>query len=159
MGRYFPVVWVVQRCSVKKLFLKFSQTLAQVFPCEFWEIFKNTFLQNTSVGCLCHFSSIPCLIMANFYLDDYSWYPKILNSTNFFKIVAHTSVFLEEVSWMLQVDIIFLSFHDQSDIPCFTNAKKLWQIIDIVWRVKNSPDNIGFYIKKNGFGETYLMIS
>ena len=74
---------------------------------------------------------------------------------------------MEEVSWMLQVDIIFLSFHGQSDIPCFTNAKKLWQIIDIVyfmpqasvWRVKKSLDNIGFYIKKNQFGETYLMIS
>ena len=41
---------VVQRCSVKKLFLKFQacnfiekKTLAQVFSCEFFEISKSNF--------------------------------------------------------------------------------------------------------------------
>ena len=33
---------VVERCSVKKVFLKISH-LAQIFACEFCEIFKNTF--------------------------------------------------------------------------------------------------------------------
>ena len=71
---------VVQSCFVKKVFLKISQnsqentcagkhlrqslffnkvagfikkeTLAQVFPCEFYGIFKNTFFsQNISGGC------------------------------------------------------------------------------------------------------------
>ena len=48
---------VVQRCSVKKMFLKTLQnsqenTRAQLFSCEFCEVFKNTFfLQNTSCGC------------------------------------------------------------------------------------------------------------
>ena len=67
---------VAQRCSVKTVFLKISQnsqentcagvflliklqvsgseTLAQLFSCEFREISKNTFfLQNTSGGCFC----------------------------------------------------------------------------------------------------------
>ena len=51
---------VVRRCSVKKVFLKISQnaglssatslkkeTLAQVFSCEFCEIFKNSFFYRT----------------------------------------------------------------------------------------------------------------
>ena len=33
---------VIERCSVKKVFLKISH-LAQIFACEFCEIFKNTF--------------------------------------------------------------------------------------------------------------------
>ena len=33
---------VVQGCSVKKVSWKFCKTLAQVFSCEFCEIFKNT---------------------------------------------------------------------------------------------------------------------
>ena len=40
----------VRRCSVKKVFLKISQTKG-VF-CEFCEIFKNTFfIENASGGC------------------------------------------------------------------------------------------------------------
>ena len=44
---------VVQRCSVKTVFLKSSQnsqeimTLAQVFSCEFCEVFKNTYFYRT----------------------------------------------------------------------------------------------------------------
>ena len=37
---------VVQRCSVKKVFLEISQN-SQVFSCEFSEISKNTFLHRT----------------------------------------------------------------------------------------------------------------
>ena len=61
----FHLIWTVsskcqksnnQRCSVKKMFLEIlknsqvnnSETLVQVFSCEFCEIFKNTFLQNIS---------------------------------------------------------------------------------------------------------------
>ena len=59
---------VVERCSVKKMFLEIFQnslgnicarvsflikkeTLEQVFFCEFYEISQNTFLQNNSGGC------------------------------------------------------------------------------------------------------------
>ena len=45
---------VVQRCSVKKVFLEISQNSqvadeasAQVFSCEFWEISNNTFFYRT----------------------------------------------------------------------------------------------------------------
>ena len=68
---------VVQRCSVKMVFLEISQdsqentcardsdlinfikkeSLAQVFSSEFCEIFRNTFLQNTSGGCFWRVSS------------------------------------------------------------------------------------------------------
>ena len=37
---------VVQRCSVKKVFLEISQN-SQVFSCEFCEISKNTFFHRT----------------------------------------------------------------------------------------------------------------
>ena len=63
-SRHFewPTEAVVQRCSVKKVFLEISQnspentcagvsykkeTLVQVFSCEFCEISNNTFLQRT----------------------------------------------------------------------------------------------------------------
>ena len=68
---------VVRGCSVKMVFLEISQdsqentcvrdsdlinfikkeSLAQVFSSEFCEIFKNTFLQNTSGGCFWRVSS------------------------------------------------------------------------------------------------------
>ena len=38
---------VVRMCSVKKVFLEKKETLAQVFSCEFCEIFKNTFSHRT----------------------------------------------------------------------------------------------------------------
>ena len=41
------------------------ETTTQVFSCEFWEIFKDTFLQNTFGGCylkLKSISMIMCLI-------------------------------------------------------------------------------------------------
>ena len=55
-GIYFLVA-VVQGCSVKKVFLEIGcpqacnfikkEALAQVFSCEFCEIFKNTFFHRT----------------------------------------------------------------------------------------------------------------
>ena len=39
---------VIQRCSVKKVTLKKKETLAQMFFCEFCEIFKNTFFNRTT---------------------------------------------------------------------------------------------------------------
>ena len=43
---------VLQLCSGPYNFIK-KETMAQVFSCEFCEISKNTFLQNTSGGCFC----------------------------------------------------------------------------------------------------------
>ena len=75
-----PLEAVVQRCSVKKVFLEISQnsqentcarvsflikfikkeTLAQVFSCEFYEISKNTFSYRTPPVA----ASIPLKIMS-----------------------------------------------------------------------------------------------
>ena len=42
------------KCDLHKFVLGLQkETLAQVFSCEFCEIFKNTFLQNTSASCFC----------------------------------------------------------------------------------------------------------
>ena len=43
-----PGVAVLKRCGLQ---LYQKETLTQVFSCEYSEIFKNTFLQNTSSGC------------------------------------------------------------------------------------------------------------
>ena len=54
---------VVQRCSVKKVSLEISQTsqentLAQLFSCEFFKIFKNTFFNRTPLDdCFCFLTS------------------------------------------------------------------------------------------------------
>ena len=75
-NKYFsPIRNSYQRCSIKKVFLKISQntcarvsfliklqTLAQVFFCEFCEIFKNTFFTEhlwTTASVLLHYISKP----------------------------------------------------------------------------------------------------
>ena len=49
-----------------------EETLAQVFPCEFWETFKNTFLENTSGWLLLvHFGTLG--LSLHFYSRDKKW--------------------------------------------------------------------------------------
>ena len=78
---------VAQRCSVKKVFLKISQnskentkafnvineTLAQVFSCEFCELFKNTFLtehlwMTASAPSGDHFSCLNLVVTSDIFL-------------------------------------------------------------------------------------------
>ena len=92
-------IWeaVVQRCSVKKLFLEILQnsqentaacsfvkkeTLAQVFSCEFCAIFKNTFFHRTS-------------LVAAF--DDYG-----LEDLNKHQIIEHKNILIDDHSFLIE---------------------------------------------------------
>ena len=57
-----------QRCSVKKVLPKacnfiIKETLVQVFSCEFYEIFKDTFLHNTWDNCFYLFVFVCILLL------------------------------------------------------------------------------------------------
>ena len=61
-----------QKCSIKKVFLKISQSLffeslAQMFSCECWEIFKNTFFTE-------HLWTTACSARSRLLLWPYSDY-------------------------------------------------------------------------------------
>ena len=105
--------------------------------------------------------NIPCLIMANVYLDENSWYPSVSKCTNFSEKFSHSWDFLKQLNCMLQVGVSLLNRYF-----LFYNCEKIkadycWSILYTLscsLQSQKKPMQNSAKSRKNDFVEPYLLI-
>ena len=103
---------------------------------------------------------IPSFKMANFQLDDYSWWPNFSHHTKLKKPKTLTTSkgMSENFTLKLLSDVIFLSLSGQPNIHCFTMSN--FRIDEYTWK-PHFPNHIEFELKTSNwiqktFGKSYF---